>query len=85
MNGVPIDFLGFFFKILILGCLAAIIRSNVGPNLFFPSHYLLGCTVTISPEFREQLTIEEYGLSLQGQAILILKRLDSNLFGTRWV
>ena len=51
---------------------------------FSASHYLLFCPVTRSPEFREQLTIEEHGLCPEDQAILILKRLDSNPFGTSW-
>ena len=54
-------------------------------DTFSPSHYLLGCTVTSSPNFSEQLTIDEHSLPLQEQAILILKRLETNPFGTRWV
>ena len=54
-------------------------------DTFSPSHYLLGCSVTSSPNFSEQLSIDEHSLPLQEQAILILKRLETNPFGTRWV
>ena len=54
-------------------------------DTFSPSHYLLDCPVTSSSNFREQLTVEEYSLPLHEQAILIMKRLETNPFGTRWV
>ena len=59
-------------------------RCSYCQDLFSPSHYLLFCPVTRSAEFSEQLTTEEHSLSSEEQAILILKRLDSNPFGTSW-
>ena len=52
---------------------------------FSPHHYLLSCPVTSSDEFLEQLTIAEHSLSLEKQALMILKRLLSKPYGTRWV
>ena len=52
---------------------------------FSPSHYLLVCPKTSSPEYREQLTIADHGLPLEEQSMKILKRLGSHPLGTRWL
>ena len=52
---------------------------------FSPSHYLLQCPVTSSPEFIEQLAIPDHALPPEEQAIQILRCLGSHPMGTRWV